>query len=133
MTLLLAAKEGEAEPAAAAIEAAGGTVAFRDDELGYLRVELPLERVSVVERIESIQAADVDEVIPLPDPRPDASEPARPRPPPGPDTPNDNRYMPDPARPERRSSWRRTRRGTGEASRSAFSTRASISIIQASR
>jgi hypothetical protein len=95
VTLLLATKEGQTEAAANAIESAGGEVAYRDNEVGYLRVEMPLDRVEAVERIDSIEAADVDEVLQIPDPRPQGIAPIPiPQPPPGADTPNDNPYMP---------------------------------------
>jgi subtilisin family serine protease len=94
VTLLLASNEGQAAAAAGAVEAAGGKIAYRDDELGYIRVDLPIAQAEAVETIDSIQAAEVDELVPLPDPSPDASKPAQPQPPPGPATPNDNPYMP---------------------------------------
>ena len=41
-----------------------------------------------------MQSADVDQIVPLPSPEPDASQPAQPQVPPGPATPKDNPYMP---------------------------------------
>ena len=57
----------------AALQGAGATVEYRYDDVSYLRVSLPIDRADVVESIDSIQAADVDEIVPLPDPSPEAS------------------------------------------------------------
>ena len=92
--LLLAAKDGQNAAAVAALEGAGAKVEYRSDDVSYLRVSLPIDSADVVETIDSIQAADVDEVVPLPDPSPEASAPVTPQPAPGAATPNDNAYMP---------------------------------------
>jgi hypothetical protein len=94
VTLLISAKEGQTEAATAALEQADALIQYRDNELGYLRASLPIERAEVVEQIDSIESADVDEIIPLPDPRPEGIAPVIPQVPPGPGTPNDNPYMP---------------------------------------
>ena len=94
VTLLLAAKEGQSAAAAQALQAAGADVQFRDDDVGYLRVELAIDNAEVVDSIDAVQSADVDELIPLPSPEPDASQPGQPQPAPGAGTPNDNPYMP---------------------------------------
>jgi hypothetical protein len=94
VTLLLAAKDGQNAEAVAGLEAAGAKVEFLDQDLGYIRVSIPLGNATAVETIDAVQSADVDEVVPLPDPTPDASEPAQPQPAPGPGTPKDNPYMP---------------------------------------
>ena len=94
VTLLLASQEGQNAAAISALQAAGGKVQFQDDELSYVTASIPVDNVNAVESIDAIQSADVDEVVPLPDPSPDASEPAQPQPAPGAGTPNDNPYMP---------------------------------------
>jgi subtilisin family serine protease len=94
VTLMLSAREGQSAAAVAGLEAAGASVEFRDDDLGYVRVSMPIDNAGSVETIDAIQSADVDELIPLPDPTPDASEPAQPQPAPGAGTPKDNPYMP---------------------------------------
>lgn len=94
VTLLIAAREGQNAAAIAGLEGAGGKVQYRDDEVSYVRVSLPIDNTQSVESIDAIQSADVDELIPLPDPTPDASQGATPQPPPGAGTPKDNPYMP---------------------------------------
>ncbi len=94
VTLLLAAKDGQNAAALSGLEAAGAIVGYRDDDLSYLRVSIPIANVNVVETIDAVQSADVDELVPLPDPSPDASQPAQPQPAPGAGTPRDNPYMP---------------------------------------
>jgi hypothetical protein len=95
VTLLLAAKDGQSAAAVAALQAAGGNVAYRDDDIGYLRVDLATDSAeATVDSIDSIETAEVDDVVQLPPPSPDASQPAQPQPAPGAGTPNDNPYMP---------------------------------------
>ena len=94
VTLLLASVEGQNAAAISALEAAGAKVEFQDNDLSYLRVSIPTGNATAVEGIDAIQSADVDELVPLPDPSPDASQPAQPQPAPGAGTPRDNPYMP---------------------------------------
>ena len=94
VTLLLASVEGQNAAAISALQAAGAKVEFQDDDLSYLRVSIPTGNATAVESIDAIQSADVDELVPLPDPSPDASQPAQPQPAPGAGTPKDNPYMP---------------------------------------
>ena len=94
VTLLLAAKDGQNAAAVAALEAAGATVQYRNDDLAYLRVEIAVDSAAAVNSIDAVQSADVDQTVPLPSPEP-RREPARqPQVPPGPATPKDNPYMP---------------------------------------
>jgi Subtilase family len=94
VTLMLASKEGQNAAAISALQAAGGKVQFQDDEVSYVTASIPVDNVNAVESIDAIQSADVDEIVPLPDPSPEASQPAQPQPAPGAGTPNDNPYMP---------------------------------------
>lgn len=72
----------------------GGTVAYRNDKLGYIRVEVPIRKADTASRLSGIQAINVDTVIPLSDPPPTGSQNPTPQPPPGADTPRVNPYMP---------------------------------------
>ena len=94
VTLLLASQEGQNAAAISALQAAGGKVQFQDDELSYVTASIPVDNATAVESIDAIQSADVDELVPLPDPSPNASQPAQPQPAPGAGTPKDNPYMP---------------------------------------
>ena len=75
VTLLLAAKDGQNAAAVAALEAAGATVQYRNDDLSYLRVEIAVDSAEAVNSIDAVQSADVDQIVPLPSPEP-GREPA---------------------------------------------------------
>ena len=75
VTILVAAKGGEANAAASAITAAGGTINYRDNALGYLRATVATGKVRQIAAQPAVQAVDLDEVVQIPDPRPDAVQP----------------------------------------------------------
>ena len=67
ITLLVASKPGKAPQIARAAERLGGIVRFREDEIGYLRVRVPIERVTEFvenDRIEAV-TTDVDRTCPM--------------------------------------------------------------------
>ena len=72
----------------------GGEVAYRNNKLGYIRVNVPIGKADQASRLRGIQAINFDAMIPLPDPFPDGQQPVDPQPPPGADTPRVNPYMP---------------------------------------
>jgi hypothetical protein len=92
--VLVAAKGGAANDAIRELEALGGTVQFRDASLGYIRASLPLDKVEAAAVLSSVEALDVDETVPVPDPSPEAAAPIVPQPAPGPATPRANPYLP---------------------------------------
>ncbi|HYF65309.1 MAG TPA: S8 family serine peptidase [Herpetosiphonaceae bacterium] len=94
ITLLIAAKPGSNKSLAGAIAGLGGTVRFRDDDIGYLRVAVGIGQADAVARLNEVQAIDVDEIIPLDDPQPEGAVGVTPQPAPGASTPNNNAYMP---------------------------------------
>lgn len=94
VTLIVATKPGQTSTAASAITSLGGRIGYRDDALGYLRVSIAPDRSDRVATATGVQAVDVDEVIPLDDPRPDGQQGPAPQPAPGASTPADNPYMP---------------------------------------
>ncbi|WP_332700187.1 hypothetical protein, partial [Halalkalibacter lacteus] len=65
-----------------------------DDALGYLRVAIAPDKAGQVAALSGVEAVDVDEVIPLDDPRPGGQQAPLPQDPPGPTTPAINPYMP---------------------------------------
>jgi subtilisin family serine protease len=98
-TLLVATVEGQTAAVAERLRALGADIGFRDDEFGYLRVIVPLDRASAVAATEGVQATDVDEVFPVPNLRPEGSVAGSGRlgpqvDPPGEDTPALNPYLP---------------------------------------
>jgi hypothetical protein len=94
VTLLIAAKPGANSQVAAGLAKLGAVVRYREDSIGYLRVRMPIDKVSAVSKLAGVQSVDVDEVIPIPDVRPDGAVAPTPQTPPGASTPNNNPYMP---------------------------------------
>ena len=94
VTILVAAKGGAARQAEAAITSAGGTIRYRDAALGYIRADVPTASVVAIAANANVQAVDLDEVVPLPDPRPEGAAATVNRPPPDAETPRANPYMP---------------------------------------
>ena len=94
VTVLVAAKGGAARQAAQAITNAGGRIAYRDDALGYFRAIVPLGAVRGLAANAAIHGLDLDDVVALPQPLPDAAQPLLPQPVPDASTDRDNPYMP---------------------------------------
>jgi len=95
-TLIVAAAPGTSAKVQSAVEALGGKVRYREDDLGYLRVVVPLSNAKSVAAISGVLAVDVDETIVLDDPKPEPGGQVAPTPQtaPGSSTPNVNPYMP---------------------------------------
>src|SRR6267378_2061088 len=74
VTLLIATAPGSAKNIANAITALGGSVRYRHEELGYLRAQVPSAKAEAVAVLAGIEAINVDEVIKIPDPRPESTE-----------------------------------------------------------
>lgn len=94
VTVLIAARPGEASTVAGDLGRMGAAVRYRDDGLGYLRAVVATTAVQQVRALAGVQAVEIDETIPLPDPRPDGAVVPTPQPPPGPTTPANNPYLP---------------------------------------
>jgi hypothetical protein len=94
VTLLIAAKPGANKTVATGIAGLGGTVRYRDDDVSYIRAIVPTGKVEAAAGLSGVQAVDLDEIIPLDDPRPAGAVNPTPQTPPGASTPNNNPYMP---------------------------------------
>ena len=106
VTLLIAAKPGANKTVVSGLISLGSKIAKRDDDVSYIRAIVPISKVEAAARLSGIEALDLDEIIPLDDPRPidpDDNSDATPNPdtptspnvdPPGPGTPGENAYMP---------------------------------------
>ncbi len=94
IVVMVAAKGGAARDAIRELESLGGTVQYQDAALGYIRASLPLDKVEQAAQLASVEALDVDETFPLPDPRPEGVVGVIPQPAPGAGTPRVNPYMP---------------------------------------
>jgi hypothetical protein len=94
VTLLIAATPGSNPGVAAGIARVSGKERYRDDDLHYIRATVPIALAESAAGLAGVQAAGLDEVIPLDDPRPAGSQAPMPQTPPGPGTPRNNPYMP---------------------------------------
>jgi subtilisin family serine protease len=94
VTVLIAAKPGANKTVASGIASLGGTARYRDDDVGYIRAVVPTSKVEAAAGLNGVQSLDVDEIIPLDDPRPDGAVPPTPQTPPSASTPNNNPYLP---------------------------------------
>jgi hypothetical protein len=72
----------------------GGSVAYRNDKLGYIRAEVPIRKADDTSRLSGIQTINVDTIVPVSDPAPTGSQDPTPQPPPGANTPRVNPYLP---------------------------------------
>jgi len=93
-SLLVATPRYGTKAVAQKMRALGGSVAYRNDKLGYIRVNVPIRKADEASRLSGIQAINVDTTLPLSDPPPTGSQNPTPQPPPGADTPRVNPYMP---------------------------------------
>jgi hypothetical protein len=99
VTLIMATNQGTTATTIAAVKAAGGSVGKVVDEIGYVRATVPTASVEKVAANGDVISVDLNELIPLPDPRaeaPDMAPGASADAGPGPSatTPDDNPYMP---------------------------------------
>lgn len=94
VTLLIASTAGRNNGVASAVQALGGTIRYRDDSLDYLRAVVATSQAEQVAALAGVDAVDLDEIIPLDDPRPENIVGVIPQTPPGATTPRNNAYMP---------------------------------------
>ncbi len=93
-SLLVATPRYGTKAVAQKVRALGGSVAYRNDKLGYIRVNVPIRKADEASRLSGIQTINVDTTLPLADPPPAGSQDPTPQPPPGADTPRVNPYLP---------------------------------------
>ena len=94
VTLLVAAERNRLSAAADDLRALGGVVQTTDSAVDYLKVEIPTGNAEQAAKLDSVNAVDVDGLIPIDDPQPAGAEQPAPQTPPGPDTPRVNPYLP---------------------------------------
>ena len=94
VTLLVATNPGATGAVSAALVGLGGNARYQDDQLGYIRVLIATARAETAAGLNGVQAVDLDEVIPVDDPRPEAVDDVAQVDPPGAATPKLNAYMP---------------------------------------
>ena len=100
ITLLIASTPGSNSRVASGIQKLGGTVRYREDDINYISAIVPTNKVEAVAALSGVQSLDLNEIIPIEDPRPDAGEGAEgvvgiiSQPAPDAGTPRGNPYMP---------------------------------------
>ncbi|MBO0861978.1 MAG: S8 family serine peptidase [Chloracidobacterium sp.] len=101
-TLLIVSKPGAVEDVVGKLYSLGCVVKYRDDDVGYLRVNAPIEHAEQVAALNDIEAINVDGIFAYhtslpneiaPQQNADGLSPERIHPP-GPDTPAENPYLP---------------------------------------
>ncbi len=75
VTLLVAAQPGQTKTVVDGLQGLGATIRYRDDELGYIRADVPTDKVKEAFALSGVLASDIDTLIPLPDPRPENISP----------------------------------------------------------
>jgi subtilisin family serine protease len=94
VTLLVASAPGSNNKVASGIQRLGGNVRYREDDINYVSAIVPVDKVDEVAALSGVLALDLNEVIPLEDPRPEGALGVIPQPAPGAGTPRVNPYMP---------------------------------------
>lgn len=96
VTVMVVATTGQAARAKQEVRRLGGSVRYAADRYGYFSAVVPTGKVEQAAALASVGALDLDEVVPLPDARPD--RPGKPSAPvtggPSASTPDDNPFMP---------------------------------------
>ena len=94
VTLLIAAADGQDATVIGNLQSLGAVISKSDTDVSYIRAVVPITKVEAAGKLAGVEAADVDEIIPLDDPSPQGSQAPTPQTPPGPTTPRANPYMP---------------------------------------
>ncbi|MEV5963530.1 S8 family serine peptidase [Kribbella sp. NPDC051952] len=94
VTLLVAADKGQSNDVAERLTKLGASIEKRTDSIGYLRVKINIDKAEDVANVAGVRAADVDDLVPLEDPRPQGGTDPAPQPAPKATTPRVNPYMP---------------------------------------
>ena len=100
VTLLIASAPNSNSKVANGLQQLGAVVRYREDSINYVSAVIPVNKVEEAATLSGVLALDLNEVIPLDDPRPDVGEGTEgalgviPQPAPDANTPNDNPYMP---------------------------------------
>jgi subtilase family protein len=99
LTLLIASVEGANQSVLRQVASLGGSVQYRDDEVSYLRVQVPTENVEKLARSADIRALNINGMMdylnsPSPEPSPGDGAIANLVAPPGRNTPAENPYLP---------------------------------------
>src|SRR5215207_8827427 len=74
VTLLIASTPGSNNKVASGIQKLGGVVRYREDDISYVSATVPTGKVEAIAALSGVQSLDLNEIIPVEDPRPDNGE-----------------------------------------------------------
>lgn len=94
VTLLIASKNGSNKQVVSGIESLGGQVRYREDDISYIRALVPTHMAEKAASLPGVEAAELNKIIEMDDPRPEAMEQEWAAVPPDANTPALNPYMP---------------------------------------
>ncbi len=94
VTILIAAQTGANASVVTGLRSLGATIRYREDTLDYIRATISVARVDAAAALKGVKTLELDSLVPLPDPRPDAQTAPTPYPAPNGGTPRANPYMP---------------------------------------
>ncbi len=94
VVVLIATDNGATNSVVDGLNALGAKIGYRDNQLGYVRAAVRTGQVEAAAALPGVVALDVDELLAIPDPRPEAVAGVIAQPAPGAATPNANPYMP---------------------------------------
>lgn len=94
VTVLVLAKEGQTQQTIDQLTSAGATIEYRADNLGYVRAEVPIDKVANAAKQPALASFDLDRTYDLGEPSPQGISDPTPQPAPGASTPKVNAYMP---------------------------------------
>jgi hypothetical protein len=94
VTVMFVTDKSQVNQARKEVVALGGSVRYTAGKLGYFSADLPVSKVEKAVALDSVDAADLDEVVPLPDVEVKGATAAATAVGPGRTTPDDNPYMP---------------------------------------
>jgi Subtilase family len=94
VVVLIATELGQTNAVVDGLTGLGAKIGYRDNQLGYVRAKVPTDKVDEAAALPGVKALDVDQVVALPDPRPENVADPIAQPAPGVGTPLANPYMP---------------------------------------
>lgn len=94
VTALVLAKEGQTKQTIDQLTAAGAKIEYRADNLGYVRAEVPIDKVAHAAKQPALESFDLDKTYDFDEPSPQGISNPAPQPAPDANTPRVNAYMP---------------------------------------
>lgn len=94
VTVMVLAKDGLLTQTIDQLTNSGAKISYRADKIGYVRAEVPVDKVEQAAKQPALASFDLDRTYTLGEPRPQGIQDPAPQPAPGASTPRVNPYMP---------------------------------------